>query len=162
MPMLLVRPQEAAPDFTRDVPFRRVLVPLDGSPFAEQVLPPATALGAVMKAEHTLLRVVPPLLPGDYDLGGTPLVGLPGSRLAQLKAIQEESEEEAAAYLERLAARHCEQGLSMHTRVVCYDKPAVGILEEAGRLGADLIALATHGRGGLARLLLGSVADKVL
>lgn len=162
MPMVLVRPQGAAPDFARDVAFHRVLIPLDGSPFAEQILPPATALGTLMKAEHMLVRVVPPLLPGDYELGEVPMVGLPGSRLTQLRGIQEKAQEEATAYLEGVAARLCTQGISMQTRVVCHDSPASAILDAAGQVGADVLALATHGRGGLARLLLGSVADKIL
>jgi nucleotide-binding universal stress UspA family protein len=46
--------------------------------------------------------------------------------------------------------------------VISNDRPAVAILDEAAVHGADLIALATHGRGGLKRLMLGSVTDKVL
>jgi nucleotide-binding universal stress UspA family protein len=162
MPVLLLRPYEAIPDFTHDVAFRRVLVALDGSPFAEEVLPPATALGTLTRAEFILLRVIPPLLPGDYDLGQAPLVGLGGSRLAQLRGIQEESEQETRGYLDRLAAQLCKNGLSVQSRVACHDSPAAAILEEADRIGADLISLATHGRGGLARMFLGSVADKVV
>jgi nucleotide-binding universal stress UspA family protein len=50
----------------------------------------------------------------------------------------------------------------MQTRVVSHDQPAAAILDDASAHGADLIALATQGRGGLKRLLLGSVADKVV
>jgi nucleotide-binding universal stress UspA family protein len=54
------------------------------------------------------------------------------------------------------------QSLNIATRVVGHDHPAVAIVEQAGQLGCDLIALSTHGRGGLQRLILRSVADKVL
>jgi nucleotide-binding universal stress UspA family protein len=50
----------------------------------------------------------------------------------------------------------------VQTRVVSHEQPAAAILNDASAHGADLVALATHGRGGLKRLLLGSVADKVL
>jgi nucleotide-binding universal stress UspA family protein len=70
--------------------------------------------------------------------------------------------DEAQAYLDRIAERLREQGLTVQTRTVLHTHPADGILEQTREQGADLIALATHGRGGLRRLLLGSVADKVL
>ena len=50
----------------------------------------------------------------------------------------------------------------MNTRVISSDRPATAILDDASVRGADLIALAIRGRGGLKRLVLGSVADKVL
>ena len=162
MPMLLVRPQEAAPDLSRDVGLRHVLIALDGSPFAEQVLPAATALGTAMKADQTLLCVVPPLMPGSYDLGDIPAMGLAGSRFAQLQRMHEEEIKQAESYLDRVAARLRQQGLKVQTRVVRQDSPGAAILEEARQLGVDVVALATHGRGGLGRILLGSVADKVL
>ena len=59
-------------------------------------------------------------------------------------------------------ARLRQQGLKVQTRVVRQDSPGAAILEEARQLGVDVVALATHGRGGLGRILLGSVADKVL
>jgi len=54
------------------------------------------------------------------------------------------------------------QGLTTHTRVAVDDNPAAAILREAEAVSASMIALETHGRRGLARLLLGSVADKVV
>jgi nucleotide-binding universal stress UspA family protein len=70
--------------------------------------------------------------------------------------------EEAGAYLDATAQRLRGRGLQVETRLVIHPQPAAAILEEARARGVDLIALATHGRGGLARLLLGSTADKVV
>lgn len=62
-PLLLVRPTVGPPDLTTDVAPRRVLIAIDGSPFAEQVVPPAVAVGGLTGAEYRLLRVVPPSSP---------------------------------------------------------------------------------------------------
>jgi nucleotide-binding universal stress UspA family protein len=61
-----------------------------------------------------------------------------------------------------VAGRLRERSLAVQTRVVVNDQPAAAILQEAESCGADLVALETRGRGGLPRLFLGSVADKVV
>ena len=162
MPIILVRPEQSAPNFSQEVNLRRILVTLDGTTFAEEVLPTATGLSRLTHAELSLLRVTMPLLPGDYHLGELPMSELSSSRLTQLRAMHEDLQEQAARYLDSVAARLCEQGLSVQTQVRCHAKPATAILEEAAQQHVDLIALQTHARRGLARLFLGSVADKVI
>jgi nucleotide-binding universal stress UspA family protein len=155
VPVLLLRPRGAAADLAEGPVFKHVLIPLDGSALAEQVLEPALALGGLMQARYTLLRVVvPALLPGP-DPTGYGLVGPDDS-------VLEGQQREARGYLEGVAVRLRARSGVVQTRAAVGQQPAVAILEEARALGADLIALETHGRGGLARLLLGSVADKVL
>ncbi len=139
MPALLLRPGGEATDLSPALLFRHVLVPLDGSRRAESVLGPATALGHLSGAEFTLLRVVP------EETGPTEVA------LA-----------EAEVYLGGVAARLRARSHPVRTAVVAHEHVALGILDEARARGADLIALATRGHGGLKRLLLGSVADKVL
>jgi nucleotide-binding universal stress UspA family protein len=152
VPLLLLRPHEgeAVP---ADLP-RRLLIPLDGSLLAEQIMPAALTLAGLLNAECTLLRVVPWLGPADTqdDWAGLP----PDGRrwLEKLRELHEEEMQQAREYLEKLG-RH-----QLATRVVSAGQPAQAILDEAGN-GA-LIALATHGRHGLPRLFLGSVADKVI
>jgi hypothetical protein len=68
MPVLLVRPQEPVPDAGQEPDSQHVLIPLDGSELAEQILEPAVALGHLMQAEYTLLLVVEPLLEFDDDV----------------------------------------------------------------------------------------------
>ena len=76
-------------------------------------------------------------------------------------AHEERHAAEAQKYLEALAKRHSSPGLAVRTRLVRGRHTALAIIEEAAS-GHDLVALTTHGRGGIKRLLLGSVADKVV
>jgi nucleotide-binding universal stress UspA family protein len=132
-----------------------VLIPLDGSPLAEQAVEPAVALGGLTQADFTLVQAVEPeVLIGD-DLGG---FGTVTAGLADL----EQMEEQARGYLEGVARRLRARSLRVRTSVVTGKHPVAAILQGAREHGADLIALATHGYGGVTRLLLGSVADKVV
>lgn len=154
-PILLVRPQEAAPDLRRPPKLQRLLVPLDGSPLAEGILAPAQALGKVSDAEYTLLQVLDPLLPAGRDAEGFVVSGLAPAAMKELKA-------QAEGYLAGIAGRMQARPEAVQRRVVVGTQIAETILEQAGALSADAIAIATHGRGGWRRLLLGSVADKVV
>jgi nucleotide-binding universal stress UspA family protein len=147
MPILLVRPQEGTPNLGAEVTVRRILIPLDGSELAEQILEPATALGRLTQAEYTLLRVLEPFIPPPHKLH---------------ESLFDHLAREAQVYLDGVAERLRGRSLRVETRVVIDQFAAASILEEARVHAADLIALATHCRGGLPRLLLGSVADKVL
>jgi nucleotide-binding universal stress UspA family protein len=158
-PVLLVRCDEDQPDLSREPPLTRVLIPLDGTALAEQALEPAAALARAAGAEVTVMRVVKPVLPRDY-LGEGGVAGLTNA-LAKIEARQERLRAQAATYLDETAAKLRAAGLAVRTEVAVEERPAQAILETARR-GFDLIALGTHGRRGLARLLLGSVADKVL
>jgi nucleotide-binding universal stress UspA family protein len=161
MPVLLVRPGLGAPDLEHEANFRRILIALDGSPLAEQVLEPAVEIGRLAGAACTLLRVVRPVVPPEYALEGSSVIHLTKG-LEKLDAREKWLCEQAEKYLEMKAAGLRARPLPVQTRVVVEDQPAVGILQEAQNLDADLIALATHGRRGLSRLFLGSVADKVV
>jgi nucleotide-binding universal stress UspA family protein len=162
MPLLLARPENAAPDFGREAVMKHMLLPLDGSPFAEQMLEPAVALGSVMDADYTLLRVITPVWPGTYDYYGASLGEEAQSFLRQIEKAQEQLHMEAEEYLHRVAGRLRERSLRVQTQVGVADQPAVAILKEANAPAINLVALETHGRRGLSRLFLGSVADKVI
>jgi nucleotide-binding universal stress UspA family protein len=139
----------------------RILVPLDGSPLAQQMVAPAADLAAAMGAEVLLLRVVAPILVPSFFVEGGVGMGL----IDELERLDEEEKRWcriAGKYLDHVAATLAERGLKVSTRVVLHAQPAEAIREEAGREGIDLIALATHGRSGLSRLILGSVADRVV
>src|SRR5690606_3047039 len=128
-----------------------VLVPVDGSALSERVLGPAFALCGA-GAGYTLLRVL--------DLDASPAARLPDPMraadfVARERTAAEQALAEAAARLENL-------GATVETVVAEGGPAGATILAKADELGADLIALATRGRGGWARLALGSVADKVI
>jgi nucleotide-binding universal stress UspA family protein len=161
LPLLLVRPRETPPDLGREPDLGRVLLPLDGSPLAERALEPAVALGGA-GATYTLLRVVKPALLPSYAPEGRALEREVKGLLDQITALQRRLVGEAEEYLAGVAGRLRAQGLQVQTRVAVEEQPAVAILREAADGRAGLIALETHGRRGLARLFLGSVADKVV
>jgi nucleotide-binding universal stress UspA family protein len=144
VPVLLVRPGEQASGIIPEAVLDNILILLDGSALAEQVLEPALELARVMEARCSLLRVVESRSSAGRATGGPP------------------EKAQADAYLESVAARVREQGVPVRTRVVVARHAVEAILEEAAVQASDLIALATHGRGGLQRLLLGSVADKLV
>jgi nucleotide-binding universal stress UspA family protein len=162
VPVLLVHPGQTAPDLTAKPVFRHILIPLDGSELAERMLTPATALGGLMGSQYTLLRVVLPVHPTLPRTEGLSIAQLAGEIVDQIEKIQGELQKEAQARLTEVAERLRARSLQVQTRITFEDHPASAILHEATSCGADLIAMETHGRGGLSRLFLGSVADKVL
>ena len=138
--------------------YAQILVPLDGSQFAEQVLPHVEALAAKFGSHITLLRATTP--------DQTRVVPTPGPLSASRQGtasmpLAEVERREASQYLSAIAQR-----LEHHNLAVGYETQvgaaAAVIVETAQRLNADLIAMTTHGEGGLERLLFGSVADEVL
>ena len=157
VPILLLRPSDSPNevDAGRDRRFADVLVPLDGSPVAETVLEPVMDIlgGADAGVTCTLLLVQ------------QPIAAIALSSLAA--AIPPEARPDAddgptAAYLDSVAERLRSRGMEVHTRAVVHTSPARAIIDQAHESAADLIAMTTHGRGGIRRLLIGSVADKVL
>jgi nucleotide-binding universal stress UspA family protein len=161
-PILLVRPHNEAVDLRADPVPKHIVLPLDGTPLAEQILPHAVELGKLADAEFTLLRVVGLLTPNAYHLDGASLAEMAQQMLDQIQRLQAARREEAQTYLEGIAARLREQALRVRTRVAVDEQPAQGILKATVEVGAGLIALETHGRRGLERMFLGSVADKVI
>ncbi len=153
-PVLLVRPYEKALDLAAEPALRHILIPLDGSALAEQVLEHAGELGKVMQSGYTFLRVYGPVVDAGINASHAKAAGLEPP-VEQLRA-------EAQEYLNRVAERLKAQGWSVQAEVVLGHHPASAILDTARGLPLDLIALETHGRRGVARLLLGSVADKVI
>jgi nucleotide-binding universal stress UspA family protein len=125
--------------------FERILAPLDGSPLAESILPLVRAFRARKRTELVLLRALPP----------PPMVGGDVGRVMEL------DRRAAEEYLEGLRKAESAGEGSLRVRVR-EGPPAETILAVAREERATLIALSTHGRTGLRRLLFGSVAEQVL
>jgi nucleotide-binding universal stress UspA family protein len=152
IPLLLVRPrEEEVPLPAAEPEVRNVLVALDGAPAAEQILEPAGTLAKVLGASCTLLRVVPSVVP--HVVYTEAAIGA---------ALADKLRAEAHVYLQRVAGSLRGQDIATQTRIIAHAHPATAILNEAASGEYDLIALATHGRRGLPRLFLGSVADKIV
>jgi nucleotide-binding universal stress UspA family protein len=152
VPVLLVRPQEPASrvDLHPEISVKHLLLALDGSSQAEQILEPAVTVAKSMGAAYTLVRALKPAWSVLH----------PTWQGAQ--KVDEQQRERAQAYLETVANRLRADGATVQTRIHFAEQPADAILEEAALVGADLIALETRGRSTLSRLLLGSVPDKVV
>lgn len=156
-PVLMIRPLDDEEDVElTDLPeLGHVLVTLDGSALSESALEPALQLARLYDGETTLARLI------EYP-NRTESVYLPDA----IEAIQERLEESRVAAhdeLTRVATRlrsDGEGGVGLVSRVVIH--AAEGILDIASERDVDVIAIASHGRGGVPRLVLGSVTDKVL
>jgi nucleotide-binding universal stress UspA family protein len=145
-------------DQAQGYPFRHIVVALDGSAFAEQALPQVEALARRCGSTITLLRAVTPL---EAGLMGEAMAR-PASSRAMGTAVREDiAQYNALAYLSRVQQRLARAGLTVRT-----DCPegshAEAIVSRSRTLQADLIAMTTHGLGGIRRAFLGSVADEVV
>ena len=125
--------------------FQRILVPLDGSDCAENVLPMVEKLATELKASIALLRVA---------LAHT----FPGvdPTEAEVKVVRE-----AEDYLKKIEDRLKAKGFKVDSHVR-YGNDAEEILDHAAQKDIDMIAMTTHGRSGVKRFLIGSVAEKIL
>ena len=147
--VLVVRPPASFIGPTREETVSRIVVPLDGSTLAQEILPHVAALGLQLNATVSLLRV---LTPSTYAQKQILQPGLPwwDADIA-----------EAEAYLADAASFLTEQGVAANKEVILSDNVADAILDFATRRRADLLAIATRGSGGMSRFVFGTVADEV-
>jgi nucleotide-binding universal stress UspA family protein len=152
IPLLLVRStqNDELPDVLTAADYRSLLVPLDGSVFAEQALDIAGDLVGTLKARVTLVSAVPDL-PLATELVAPPAVVVPVTDETGI----------LANYLAENRGKLAAKGLTVETKLE-YGAPAEVILRVGDVVHADLIVMATHGRTGLPRLWLGSIAMKVV
>ena len=137
--------------------YDRILVALDGSERAERVLPHVEALAEKFGSTVILLEATTPEEAFIAASTSDPLIVPTGDPTP----IVEAERQEATAYLQGLESRLRRKGLAVESESRQADADDL-IVQRATELGADLIALTTHGRGGLGRLVFGSVADAVL
>jgi nucleotide-binding universal stress UspA family protein len=130
--------------------YKRVLVTLDGSPLAEAILPFITEIAGPLDMEVVLLRVVNPIAPQVVEV----------SRHIVLEDVEGRLTD-AREYLRPLAAQLAARGVRVHVEVR-HGNTVTEIMDCAKSVAADLIAMTTHGRGGLQYLLFGSIAEAVL
>ena len=152
--------QETRPANATTLPgYARILVPVDGSVLAEGVLPHVVSLAKRYGSTVQLVRAysTPPSL-----IAASAASSMPGSGpMLDAGPYIEAGKQEADLCLLRLADQLEEAGVTVERRRLD-GSAGESIVAEARAGGADLIAMTTHGRGGLGRLVLGSVADYVL
>ncbi|HEY8284850.1 MAG TPA: universal stress protein [Chloroflexota bacterium] len=154
-PMLFVRASDH-PSAPRVDPYSKVLVPLDGTPFAETALTYLQDADWCSAAEIVLLRVVAPTMPAY----GADLSGMAGPIGPGPARFDKDQEEEARQYLAQVGERQLEGRVT--AAQVRVGLAAQAIVEAASVPDIEFIVLATHGRTGFDRLAHGSVARHVL
>jgi nucleotide-binding universal stress UspA family protein len=130
--------------------YKKILVPLDGSEMAKKGLEEAEKLAQIFGAEIVLFQVVPFM----------PIYGSP--ELVTPLIVDEKQKEAAEKYLLTLSEELRKKGFKVTSMVKTGQQVAVEIIDFAKESGADLIVMCTHGRSGITRWVLGSVAHKVL
>jgi nucleotide-binding universal stress UspA family protein len=151
IPILVVRPPSVATALESSFGFKRILVPLDGSNLAEQSLVPAVSLARIDGSQITLLRVVTP----SKNRGTVKLESAIGPAFAS-------DVDEAQDYLENLLDAPSDRSLRVTRRIIVAENVPAAILHTAKTEESDLVAIATRGRGAIARATSGSVADRVV
>ena len=152
-PILLIRPTRG-PDSTTPIELKTVIVPLDGSGLAEKALRHAVPLAKQMKMEVQLIRV--------YTLPSDAYVVADGIIAQGPAQYREKFHKEAETYLDGKAQELRAEGLEQVLPMVLEGDPAGEIIDLANTTPNSLIAMSTHGRSGIGRWVLGSVAEKVV
>ncbi|MEW6375538.1 MAG: universal stress protein [Thermodesulfobacteriota bacterium] len=130
--------------------YKKILVPLDGSELAKKALDQAEKLAKTFDAEIILFQVVPFM----------PIYGSP--ELVTPLIVDEKQKESAEKYLASIAEELKKQGLKVTAIVKTGQQVALEIIDFSKESGVDLIVMCTHGRSGITRWMLGSVALKLL
>jgi nucleotide-binding universal stress UspA family protein len=146
--------------------YSRILLPLDGSEVAQGVVPHALDIARCYDAELLLLSVVDSFEKIMVETASASGAVTPPPSMAEVtvdtaRQIAESQANAARSYLATVAEGLRASGAKVRTAVV-EGTSAERILAFAQREDCDLIAIATHGRSGLTRTILGSVADEVM
>lgn len=131
--------------------YHKILVPLDGSKRAERILPHVEELARRYKAKVIFLQVV------EYKT----IARTEGAFISLKEQEFDQAQKEAETHLEGIQGEFREKNIECKIHV-SYGPVVEGIISMAAQEGADLIALASHGRGGLSRVFYGSVAAGLL
>lgn len=159
VPVLVVHSTDAEVSLEPSVEIREILLAVDGSAFAEQIVPHAVMLAHVMQSEITVIGVLQPVLAvasAGLDEGPAPTVPLSRAPNGIEHGALSTPE------LEQVASNLRQPGIAVRTVVLSDGQPARAIVEYAAQHGIDLIAMTTHGRGALKRAIVGSVSESVL
>ena len=129
--------------------YKRILIPLDGSPLAEQALPHAIAIAECFQSELILLQVL------------VPLPRPPTTTEAAVRKAEKATAIHVHEYLERVAAGVQEHGITVQI-ITVEGRPHFQIIQYAETNQVDLIVMCSRGQSGLSRWMIGSVSDRVM
>ena len=142
--------------------FNKIVIALDESELSEQALPFAKEVAKQFKAELILLQAVPPVSVTTADLSG----GMENATMASLsienaRTMEAANVKAATAYLDAKLKEVRSDNIRVSSKVIV-DMPSKAILDICRSENIDLIVITTHGRSGLGRAIVGSVADQVI
>lgn len=133
--------------------YQHILLPIDGSELSQIGLARGIELAQALRAKVTVMTVIEPL-----HLSASEGVQLPGVH----QQLRQQSRARAQAWLDAAADRARQAGVDCATHVHEESQPYVAIVDYAADAGCDLIAMCSHGRSGMAAMVLGSQTQKVL
>jgi nucleotide-binding universal stress UspA family protein len=136
--------------------FKHILIPTDGSKLAAKGVKAGVKLAKALGARVTGVYVIPPYVPAMYGEGA---IYIPAAAPQEYKKVSQRAGKKALAAVEIEAQT---AGVPCVTQFVTDPQPWGGILRVARSRKCDAIAMASHGRGGLGGLLLGSETQRVL
>lgn len=133
--------------------YQHILLPIDGSELSQVGLTQGLALARALKARVTIMTALEPV-----HIPSTEGVRLPGVQ----QQLQRQARERAQGWLDAAAAKARDAGVACTTHMQDGNQPYAAIVECAEQIGCDLIAMCSHGRSGMAAMVLGSQTQKVL
>jgi nucleotide-binding universal stress UspA family protein len=156
-PVLLVRVRNASDHDLADAPVRRLVIPHDGSETAAQAVPVAVKYATALDVPVLLVRAVSPS--GDVPMSFSPAGGPDAVSAAVYEEVLEDQEDDALASLDAVKTEMVNQGIAVTAEVMV--GTAAAVIQELHTPG-DVVVMSSHGRSGIGRWLLGSVAEKLV
>lgn len=151
IPVLLIRSKRLREtEANKTKTFHHILVPLDGSSLGESALQHAGILALKLDATINLLHVIHSFDGLGFDMPGY-----------DLKIMTKKLNDSGKKYLKNISEKLKKKGIKTSSKIIV-GNPATTIIDYALQEKVDLVAMSTHGRSGITRWVLGSVADKVL
>lgn len=135
--------------------YKRILLATDGSKLSDKAVQTAMELTQIFSADLVVVKVVPHYIQTYFE-------GSFAINDVDVKNIESQWETAAQKTLDEVQALALAKGLHVHTRVIKSDDIAQGLIDTAKQLNSELIVMASHGRKGIKRLLLGSETQQVL
>ncbi|HZA22580.1 MAG TPA: universal stress protein [Dehalococcoidia bacterium] len=160
-PLLIVRSSEP-PNPVSEVQLKTVIVPLDGSVLAEQVLPHIATLAKALGLEVKLVRVHPSVEEYSRYFERQQVGSAATVYSGPYEVFSREADAQAMEYLHEVKMQLHRQGVWSVEESLLRGHPAATIVDLASEIPGSLVAISTHGRSGIGRWLLGSVTDRVV
>ncbi|MCH7737722.1 MAG: universal stress protein [Chloroflexi bacterium] len=160
-PMLIFRSHQEG-DTGTDTNLETIIVPLDGSPLAEQVLPHVVAMANALNLKVTLVRAAATAEQFSAMTGFQQIDGVSGVHYQNFEAMTKVAGTQAADYIKEQENSLRRQGVASVNHLIMPGSAANVIVDAALKTPDNLVAMTTHGHSGPARWTLGSVTDRVV